>query len=57
MAAEASSRWQLPAEDTGGSGMALAEVQRVLGDITPLEHAASWDNVGLLVGTPQQRVR
>jgi dinuclear metal center YbgI/SA1388 family protein len=33
--------------------MLLADVMRVLDELAPLRYAASWDNVGLLVGDPR----
>jgi putative NIF3 family GTP cyclohydrolase 1 type 2 len=30
---------------------------KALNGIAPTQHAASWDNVGLLVGVPQQLIR
>lgn len=58
MVAKAASRWQLPGmADSGGNGTPLADVQKALNGIAPTQHAASWDNVGLLVGVPQQLIR
>lgn len=57
MAAKAASRWQLPEVDSSSGGMRLSDVQAALDGIAPPQHAESWDNVGLLVGAPQQRVR
>ena len=57
MVAKAASRWQLPEVGDSSSGTPLADVQKALDAIAPLQHAASWDNVGLLVGVPQQRIR
>jgi NIF3 (NGG1p interacting factor 3) len=57
MVAKAASRWELQEEGDSSSGTPLADVQQALDRIAPLQHAASWDNVGLLVGAPQQRVR
>lgn len=55
--ATAASRWQMPQMGDSSSGVPLADVQKALDGIAPPQHAASWDNVGLLVGVPQQRVR
>ena len=58
MVARAASRWQLPGmADGGGNGTPLADVETALNGIAPTQHAASWDNVGLLVGVPQQLIR
>ena len=58
MVAKAASRWQLPGmAGGGGNGTPLAEVEKALNGIAPTQHAASWDNVGLLVGVPQQLIR
>src|SRR5689334_8229459 len=44
----------------GGGGrvrpMLLRELINVLEEIAPTRHAEAWDNVGLLVGDPQQTV-
>jgi NIF3 (NGG1p interacting factor 3) len=58
MVAKAASRWQLPgAADGSSNGTPLADVEKALDGIAPTQHAASWDNVGLLVGVPQQLIR
>lgn len=57
MAAKAASRWQLSEGKSSGDGMRLADVQKALDGIAPPQHAEAWDNVGLLVGAPEQRVR
>ena len=36
--------------------MNLAIMMEILNDVAPLKYAESWDNVGLLVGDPQQEI-
>ncbi len=54
MTPKAAGRWAPPEDGPNATGMCLAQVQQVLDAIAPPSLAESWDNVGLLFGTPAQ---